>query len=254
MLVDTHSHIYSKEFNGELSDAIKRAVDNGVERILLPNIDSSSIRLMLDLADQYPQICFPMIGIHPTSINEDFEEELELVEYWLGKRTFYGIGEIGIDLYWDKTFVDEQIVAFKYQVQLAKMHQLPLSIHTRESFEMVYDILKDDQFPGMRGVFHAFTGTVEQAQQVIDLGFKLGVGGIVTFKNSGIDQVISQIDLSHLILESDAPYLAPTPLRGKRNESAYIIYTAQKLSEIYGVSVDEIARQTTQNACNLFSI
>jgi TatD DNase family protein len=254
MLVDTHSHIYSKEFNGELADAIKRAVDNGVERILLPNIDSSSIRLMLDLADQYPQICFPMIGIHPTSINEDFEEELELVEYWLGKRTFYGIGEIGIDLYWDKTFVDEQVVAFKCQLELAKMHQLPLSIHTRESFEMVYDILKNSQFPGMKGVFHAFTGTVEQAQQVIDLGFKLGVGGIVTFKNSGIDQVISQIDLSHLILESDAPYLAPTPLRGKRNESAYIIYTAQKLSEIYGVSVDEIARQTTQNACNLFGI
>jgi TatD DNase family protein len=254
MLVDTHSHIYSKEFNGELSEAIKRAVDNGVERILLPNIDSSSIRLMLDLVDQYPQICFPMIGIHPTSINEDYEEELELVEYWLTKRKFYGIGEIGIDLFWDKTFVEEQVVAFKYQLQLAKNHGLPLSIHTRESFELVYEILKEEQFPGMKGVFHAFTGTVEQANLVIDLGFKLGVGGIVTFKNSGVDKVISEIDISHLILESDAPYLAPTPLRGKRNESAYIIYTAQKLSEIYGLGVDEVARQTSQNACTLFGI
>ncbi len=254
MLIDTHSHIYSEDFNDDLDEVVKRAFENNILKIILPNIDSSSIKKMLDLSAQYPQICFPLMGLHPTSVNEDFLEELELVEFWLKKRKFYGIGEIGIDLYWDKTFIKEQTEAFRVQIQMAKKYELPIVIHVRESFDEVFAVLKEEGVDGLNGVFHSFSGTIEQAQQVINLGFKLGVNGIVTFKNSGMGQVIEKIDASHIILETDAPYLTPVPFRGKRNESSYLIYVAQKVAELHGAPVAEIARITTQNAERLFSV
>ena len=254
MLIDTHSHIYSDDFNDDLDEVVKRAFENNILKIILPNIDSSSIKKMLDLSTQYPQICFPLMGLHPTSVNEDFLEELELVEFWLKKRKFYGIGEIGIDLYWDKAFITEQTEAFRVQIQMAKKYELPIVIHVRESFDEVFAVLKEEGVDGLNGVFHSFSGTIEQAQQIISMGFKLGVNGIVTFKNSGMDQVIKKIDTSHIILETDAPYLTPVPFRGKRNESSYLIYIAQKVAELHGLPVAEIARITTQNAENLFGV
>lgn len=254
MLVDTHSHIYSQEFKGETSEIIQKSLENGVNKILLPNIDSSSIKSMLELTDNFNGICFPMIGIHPTSVNEDFEEELEVVEYWLNKREFYGIGEIGIDLYWDNTFLEEQIYVFKRQLKMANKHNLPLSIHIRDSFDVVYKVLKDNYYKGIKGVFHCFTGTAEQAQLVLDLGFKIGVGGIVTFKNAGIDKMVSTLKPEDIVLETDAPYLAPTPFRGKRNESSYLTYILNKVSEVQGVASEELATVTTRNAEAIFGI
>ncbi len=253
MLIDTHSHIYAEDFIDDLDEVVKRAYENNIRKIVLPNIDSSSIKRMLDLTDSYPQVCFPLMGLHPTSVNADYMEELELVEFWLDKRKFYGIGEIGIDLYWDKTFLKEQTMAFRIQLQMAKKHKLPVVIHVRESFDEVYSVLKEEG-EGLTGVFHSFTGTLEQAEKVIDMGFKIGVNGIVTFKNSGLDKVIKNIDLSHILLETDAPYLTPTPFRGKRNESSYLIYVAQKVAEVYNVSVSEIGSITTRNAELLFDI
>ena len=252
MLIDTHSHIYSEEFNGEIDEVVKRAVKNGVQKVLLPNIDSSSIKMMLDLANRYKQVCFPMMGIHPTSVKEDFEEELELVEYWLGKRKFYGIGEVGIDLYWDDTYREEQEYVFKRQLNYAQKLKLPLSIHTRDSFELTHQIIKTGFQKKVKGVFHSFTGSVEQAKEAIDLGFKIGVGGIVTFKNSGMDKIIAQLDPHDIVLETDSPYLSPTPLRGKRNESAYLVHVAAKVAEIYDLPLTEISEITTQTANRLF--
>ena len=254
MLIDTHSHIYSEDFIEDIDEVITRAYDNDVRKIVLPNIDSSSVRKMLDLVDQYPQICYPLMGLHPTSVGEDYKEELELVEYWLQKRTFYGIGEIGIDLYWETTYVEEQIFAFRHQVNLAKKYKLPIVVHVRDSFDQVYDVLKDLNDDNLNGVFHSFTGTVDQAKSIVDLGFKIGVGGIVTFKNSGLDKVIGQIDPKHLILETDSPYLTPVPYRGKRNESSYLIHIARKIAELHHTSVNEIAKVTAENATKLFGI
>lgn len=254
MLIDTHSHIYSEEFNGEIDDVVKRSLEAGVQKILLPNIDSSSIKRMMELSDNYSNVCFPMIGVHPTSVNEDFEEELEVVEYWLSKRKFYGIGEIGIDLYWDKSFLEEQVYVFRRQLAFAQRYDLPLSIHIRDSFDVVYETITKNYFEGMRGVFHCFTGTAEQAKKVIDLGFKIGVGGIVTFKNAGIDKMIAELNPENLILETDAPYLAPTPFRGKRNESSYLVHIANKVSEIFNTTTQAIEETTSQNAIKLFGI
>lgn len=254
MLIDTHSHIYSEEFNGEIDDVVKRSLEAGVQKILLPNIDSSSIKRMMELSDNYSNVCFPMIGVHPTSVNEDFEEELEVVEYWLSKRKFYGIGEIGIDLYWDKSFLEEQVYVFRRQLAFAQRYDLPLSIHIRDSFDVVYETITKNYFEGMRGVFHCFTGTAEQAKKVIDLGFKIGVGGIVTFKNAGIDKMIAELNPENLILETDAPYLAPTPFRGKRNESSYLVHIANKVSEIFNTTTEAIEETTSQNAIKLFGI
>ncbi|MEN6453590.1 MAG: TatD family hydrolase [Prolixibacteraceae bacterium] len=254
MLVDTHSHIYSEDFNNDLEEVIQRAFENDVRKIVLPNIDSSSVKKMLNLADKYPQICYPLIGLHPTSVNEDYEEELELIEFWIGKRKFYGIGEVGIDLYWDKTFIAEQTNAFRRQVVLAKKYGLPVVVHVRESFDEVYAVLQDEKDDCLKGVFHSFTGTAEQARLITDLGFKLGINGIITFKNNGLDQVIPKIDPSHILLETDSPYLTPVPFRGKRNESSYLVYVAQKVAEIYQLSVAELTRITAENAENLFKI
>ena len=254
MLIDTHSHIYSEDFIDDIDDVITRAYDNDVRKIILPNIDSSSVKKMLDLADHYPQICYPLMGLHPTSVGDDYQEELELVEFWLKKRKFYGIGEIGIDLYWENTYLEEQMMAFRHQLKLAKKYQLPVVLHVRESFEEVFAIVEEENDENLSGVFHSFTGTVEQAQKVIEQGFKIGVGGIVTFKNSGLDQVIRKIDPKHFILETDAPYLTPVPFRGKRNESSYLIHVARKIAELHNLSLNEIATVTSANAVKLFGI
>lgn len=254
MLIDTHSHIYSDEFNGEIDEVINRSLKAGVEKILLPNIDSSSIKRLIEVSDNYPSVCFPMIGLHPTSVKEDFAEELELIEYWLGKKKFYGIGEIGIDLYWDNTFKQEQIQVFEHQLNLAQKMELPLAIHIRDSFNEVYESIVRNHYKGMKGVFHCFTGTSEQAKQVIDLGFKIGVGGIVTFKNAGIDKMIATLSPGDLILETDAPYLAPTPYRGKRNESSYVVHVANKVADIFGMTADEVGDLTTKTATELFDL
>jgi len=254
MLIDTHSHIYSTDFIHDLDEVIQRAYSNDVRKIILPNIDSSSVKNLLNLVDTYPHICFPLMGLHPTSVNHDYQEELQVVEYWLKKRKFYGIGEIGIDLYWDKSFLEEQVHAFRFQLELARQYQLPVVIHVRDSFDEVYQILnevKDDQ---LTGVFHSFSGTEEQANLIINLGFKIGVNGIVTFKKSGLDEIIRKIDPSNLIIETDSPYLTPTPFRGKRNESSYLVYIAQKIADLHQMTVGDIAQITTENARKLFGI
>ncbi|AHW59219.1 TatD DNase family protein [Draconibacterium orientale] len=254
MLIDTHSHIYSEDFIHDRDEALKRADESGVKKIILPNIDSGSIKHMLDLAGAYPNLCFPLIGLHPTSVEEDYEEELEAIEYWLQRRKFYGIGEIGIDLYWESKYEQEQKEAFRYQIRLAKKLNLPIVVHVRKSFDPTYEIIKEEQDGTLRGVFHCFSGTVEEAQKITELGFLLGIGGVVTFKNSDLDEVIKEIDPHHLVLETDSPYLAPVPKRGKRNESSYLIHVAQKVADVYRLPLTRIAEITTTNARNLFGI
>lgn len=254
MLIDTHSHIYSEEFIRDRDEALQRAYSSGVKKIILPNIDSGSIKHMLDLADAYPHLCYPLMGLHPTSVDEDYKDELQAVEYWLEKRKFYGIGEIGIDLYWDKKFVNEQKEVFRHQIKLAKKYDLPIIIHVRNSFDETLEIVEQEQDGSLRGIFHCFGGDEVEAKKVVDLGFLLGIGGVLTFKNSSLDEVVKTVDIQNLVLETDAPYLSPVPKRGKRNESAYLVYIAQKLAEIYELSVAEVAEITTSNARNLFGI
>ena len=254
MLIDTHAHIYSEEFIHDVDEVLQRAYDNDVKKIILPNIDSGSVKRLLDLNDAYPHLCYPLMGLHPTSVDTDYNDELEAVKYWLGKRKFYGIGEIGIDLYWDRTYLNEQCDAFRQQLKLAKSHQLPVVIHVRESFNEVYSILKEEQDGTLKGIFHCFTGTEPEARQVIDAGFLLGIGGVITFKNSNLADVIKNIPVQSLVLETDAPYLTPDPKRGKRNESAYLVYVAQAVAKVYGISVNDIAQITSENARSLFGI
>jgi TatD DNase family protein len=254
MLIDTHAHIYSEDFLHDVDEILQRAYDNDVKKIILPNIDSGSVKRLIDLNDAYPHLCFPLMGLHPTSVAADYREELEAVEYWLSKRKFYGIGEIGIDLYWDRTFLAEQQDAFRYQLMLAKSNQLPVVIHVRDSFEEVYAIVKELQDGNLKGIFHCFSGNETEAKKVIDLGFFLGIGGVITFANSNLAEVVKGIPVQNLVLETDAPYLTPVPKRGKRNESAYLIYVAQALAKIYDVSVSEVADITSENARNLFGI
>lgn len=254
MLIDTHSHIYSTDFIHDLDEVVQRAYSNDVRKIILPNIDSSSVKNLLNLVDTYPHICIPLMGLHPTSVNHDYQEELQVVEYWLKKRKFYGIGEIGIDLYWDKSFLEEQIHAFRFQLDLAKQYELPVVIHVRDSFDEVYQVLQEVADGKLTGVFHSFSGTIEQAQLVIEMGFKIGVNGIVTFKKSGLDQIIKEIDPKHLIIETDSPYLTPSPFRGKRNESSYLVYIAQKIADLHNLTVGDVAKITTENARKLFGI
>lgn len=254
MLIDTHSHIYSTDFIHDRDEIVQRAYSNDVRKIILPNIDSSTVKNVLDMVDTYPHICFPLMGLHPTSVNHDYQEELQVVEYWLKKRKFYGIGEIGIDLYWETSFLEEQTHAFRFQLNLAREYQLPVVIHVRDSFEQVYNVLLEEKDKNLTGVFHSFSGTLEQAQLVIDLGFKIGVNGIITFKKSGLDEVISKIDPSNLLLETDSPYLTPVPFRGKRNESSYLVHIAQKIADLHQMTVGEIAKITTENARKLFGI
>ncbi len=251
---DTHTHLYADEFSADRELLINEAIEKGVQRFFLPNIDSSSVGTLTKLGEKYPDNCFPMMGLHPCSVKENWKEELLLVEKLLSERKYVAVGEIGMDLFWDKTFVKEQETVFKKQVELANHHKLPLSIHSRESFEEIYEILLLSKKEMPCGVFHCFTGNADQAQRAIDLGFYLGIGGVVTFKNSGLDKTLAKIDLSHLVLETDAPYLAPVPFRGKRNLPEYIIKVAEKIAEIKSVPVNEVARITTQNSFTIFGI
>lgn len=252
MFIDTHIHLYSKEYNADRNMLIEKAIANGIKKFYLPNIDSESIEAMLEVEKSFPENCFPMIGIHPCSVNATVEQELNITEEWLARRKFSAIGEIGIDLYWDKTFFEEQQRAFKTQIQWALDYNYPIVIHSRNAFDETYEVLASFQkLP--KAIFHCFSGNTEQAQKIIDLGnFKLGIGGVVTFKNSGLDKVVQDISLEHLVLETDAPYLAPVPFRGKRNEPSYMLEVAKKIAEIKNISIDEVANVTTKNADFVF--
>jgi TatD DNase family protein len=253
VLTDTHAHLYAAQFDKDRDEMIGRALEAGVQKMYLPNIDRSSIQGMLELEAAYPENCMSMMGLHPCSVKENVEEELKIVEEWLNKRDFVAVGEIGIDLYWDKTFYEEQEMAFLRQVSWAKSLNKPIVIHARESLDVLIELVRKQQNGQLRGVFHCFTGTEEQARQIADLGFFMGVGGVLTFKKAGLDKVAKNIPLDHLVLETDAPYLAPTPFRGKRNESAYIHQIADKLASIKEVELEELARITSHNAEILFS-
>jgi TatD DNase family protein len=246
--------LYSGEFKDDRTQMIERAINNGVSKFFVPAIDSSYTQKMYDLQKEYPSNIFLMMGLHPCYVKENYETELAHVERELSKNTFYAVGEIGIDLYWDKTTLDIQKKAFKHQIQLAKKHQLPINIHCRDAFNETFEVLESERSADLFGIFHCFSGDLAQAKQAISLHLKLGIGGVATFKNGKIDAFLHEIPLEHIVLETDAPYLAPVPHRGKRNESSYIPLIAQKLSEIYQVSIEEIAKITTENAQNVFKI
>lgn len=254
LITDTHSHIYSEEFADDRDAMMQRAFDAGVKRIFVPSIDSSYTEKMYAMEAQYPESVFLMMGLHPTYVKENYEDELRHVETELSKRKFAAIGEIGIDLYWDKTTLPQQQIAFRRQIQLAKQYKLPINIHCREAFDEIFEILDAEKSPELRGIFHCFAGNYEQALHAISLNMKLGIGGVATFKNGKIDQFLNQIDLENIVLETDSPYLAPVPFRGKRNESSYIVKVVSKLSEIYGLPESEIARITTENSRAVFGI
>ena len=254
IITDTHTHLYSEEFDQDRNEMIQRAIDAGVSRFFIPAIDSSSTDCMYELEKNYPENVFLMMGLHPTYVKDNYLQELLHVECELEKRKFYAIGESGIDLYWDKTHLEEQQIAFRSQIRLAKKHNLPIVIHCREAFDEIFQILEDEKSDELFGIFHCFTGTYEQALKAISYNMKLGIGGVVTFKNGKIDQFLNQIDLQHIVLETDSPYLAPIPYRGKRNESSYVVAVAEKLAEIYSLSVEEIAEITTANSKAVFGI
>jgi TatD DNase family protein len=254
--IDTHTHLYAEAFDADRDEAIRKAIEKGVSRLLLPAIDKGYYESLMMVTNAYPGHCFPMIGLHPTSVKADYREELSFIEDILKKDRpgYYGIGEIGIDLYWDKTFQEEQKDAFSHQLDLAIKYGLPAAIHTRNSFDIAIDMIRQKNNPGLKGVFHCFGGSVEQAAAAIDLGFMLGIGGIITYRNSGLQNVVGQVALDHLVLETDAPYLPPVPYRGQRNESAYIPVIAEKIAEIKKVTVQQVAEITTRNAVTLFKI
>ncbi len=254
IITDTHTHLYSEAFDEDRSEIINRAINANVKRFFIPAIDSTYTAAMLQLENEFPDYVFLMTGLHPTHVKENYKEELSHVEKLLSSRSFVGVGEIGIDLFWDKTTLDIQIEAFKYQIQLAKTYQLPIVIHCREAFDEIFEVLEQEKSDDLYGIFHCFTGNINQAKQAISYNMKLGIGGVVTFKNGKIDQFINQIDIEHIVLETDAPYLAPKPYRGKRNESAYIIEVLEKLSHLYGMSKEEVANITTENSKAIFGI
>ena len=254
ILTDTHTHLYIDAFDEDRDQAIKNAIDLGISRFFVPAIDSSYTQAMLDLEKSFEENIFLMMGLHPTSVKENYREELAHVESMLASRKFYAVGEIGIDLYWDRTFFDQQREAFAFQIRLALKHDLPIVIHCRDSFDEIIEVLDEFKGEDLRGIFHCFTGTAEQARQAIDRKMKLGIGGVVTFKNGKIDTFLDQIDLQHIVLETDSPYLAPVPYRGKRNESAYLVHVLEKLSEIYGLEKQEIAHITTENSKEVFRV
>lgn len=252
-MIDTHTHLYAEEFDEDRKEAIQRALDKGISEFYLPAIDSESHEKMLELEKEYPGQVFSMMGLHPCYVKpESWEKELEIVKNYLDHRNFPAIGEIGIDLYWDKTTLDIQVKAFEQQIDWAIEKDLPIVIHTRESFDETFEVLERKKHPKLRGIFHCFSGNLEQAQHAIDLNFILGIGGVVTFKNGKIDQFLSEVPLDKIVLETDSPYLAPVPHRGKRNESSYLDLVAGKLVDIYGKEFSEIDRITTENARKMF--
>jgi TatD DNase family protein len=254
ILTDTHTHLCSEEFDQDRTEMIQRAISAGVSRFFIPSIDSSETQKMYDLEAQFPDNVHLMIGLHPCYVKENYLEELAHVETQLAQHKFYAIGEIGIDLYWDKTTLDIQKIAFQRQIQWAKQYGLAINIHCRDAFDEVFEVLELEKSPELFGIFHCFTGDLDQAQRAISYGLKLGIGGVATFKNGKIDQFLDQIPLEHIVLETDSPYLAPVPYRGKRNESSYTLLVAQKLAEIYQLSVAEIAQITTENSKAVFGI
>lgn len=261
ILTDTHTHIYSESFDDDQDEMMQRAIANGVTRFFVPAIDSAYTQAMYNIESKYPENVFLMIGLHPTHVKENYREELHHVEEELEKRfqnqeekKFFAVGEIGIDLYWDKTLLEFQKEAFKFQIKLAKKYSLPIVIHCREAFEEVFEVLESEKADDLFGIFHCFTGTIEDAKRAIDYNMKLGIGGVVTFKNGKIDRFLDQISLDHIVLETDSPYLAPTPYRGKRNESSYLINVLNKLAEVYQISAEEIAAITTKNSKDVFGI
>lgn len=255
IFTDTHTHLYSDAFAEDRKETINRAISQGVSRLFIPAIDSSYAQSMYELEQEYPENIFLMIGLHPTDVkSETYLEELDFVASELKRRKFYAIGEIGIDLYWDKTNINQQMIAFDRQISLAKQYNLPINIHCRDGFDQVFEVLQSHKSPELRGIFHCFTGTEDQAIKAIDFNLKLGIGGVVTFKNGKIDKFLENIPLHNIVLETDSPYLAPAPFRGKRNESAYIIQIAEKISDIYQISLEEVAKQTTANSKAVFGI
>jgi TatD DNase family protein len=252
-LIDTHTHIYSREFREDIGEVIERAISGGVGRFYMPAVDSSSTEAMLALEEAYPGICFSMMGLHPCHVNRDFRSELAHVEGWLEKRKFAAVGEVGLDFHWDTTYVQEQFEAFHLQATWARNYGLPLVIHSRKSMEECIGLVSEHQDGNLRGIFHCFSGSEEQARRITDLGFLLGIGGVATYKNGGLEPVIRAIGLSQVVLETDAPYLAPVPFRGKRNEPSYLTRVAEKLAEFTGTEVSEVARITTENALKLFA-
>ena len=254
ILTDTHTHLYAEQFNEDRVATIQRAIDLGVTRFFIPAIDSQTTQSMFDLEQKFPENMFLMMGLHPTHVKKNFKEELNHVKNWIDKRDFFAIGEIGIDLYWDKSLLQQQQDAFKQQIEWAKEKNLPIVIHCRDAFNEVFEVLEETKDDKLFGIFHCFTGNLEQAKQAISYNMKLGIGGVVTFKNGKIDQFLNEIPLQNIVLETDAPYLAPTPFRGKRNESSYLVNVANKLASVYDVSLTEIAKVTTQNSKDVFGI
>ncbi|MCP1996357.1 TatD family hydrolase [Flavobacterium sp. HSC-61S13] len=254
ILTDTHTHLYSDSFDEDRDSVIKKAIEQGVSRFFIPAIDSTYAQAMYELEASFPDNVHLMMGLHPTSVKDNYKQELSFVASELQRRSFVAIGEIGIDLYWDKSTLGIQQEAFQYQIQLAKKYKLPINIHCREAFDEVFEVLELERAMDLRGIFHCFSGTEQQALQAIDLQMKLGIGGVVTFKNGKIDQFLDKISMEHIVLETDSPYLAPVPYRGKRNESAYIVNVAEKVAEIYTVSIEEVAKTTTANSRAVFGI
>ena len=253
-LIDTHCHLYLRECMDDIEEIMRRAEEAGVKKFFLPAIDSNETDNLLSLEKKFPDICMAMMGLHPCSVKAGFKEELDLVADWLGRRKFSAIGEIGLDLYWDKTFINEQIEAFRTQIQWSLAYDLPIVIHTRNAMSETISVVKEYVSRGVRGIFHCFSGTYEEAKEIIGAGFYLGIGGVLTYKNSGLAEVVERIGLESLVLETDAPYLAPVPFRGKRNESSYLKYIAEKLATIKKLPVEEVAAITTANAEKIFSL
>ncbi len=254
IFTDTHTHLYSKEFENESNQLIEKAIKNGVSRLFIPNIDLQSIQPMLDLVWQFPENCFPMMGLHPCSVSENVDEQLFQIQKWFKKRKFYAVGEIGLDFYWSLDLKEQQIMAFKKQCLWAIQQDLPINIHARNATPDVITILQEMKHPKLRGIFHCFSGNAMEAKQIVEMGFYLGIGGVITFKNAGLSEAIADIDLQNIVLETDAPYLAPVPYRGKRNESFYIIDIAKKLAELKQVSLKNVADITTENSKIVFGI
>ena len=254
--IDTHTHLFASEFDNDIDIVIKNALDNGISKMLLPNIDSTTTTKMLQLCDRHPNNFYPMIGIHPCSVKKDnLEKEISHVEQMLSQNKFIAVGEIGLDLYWDKSTLDLQKIAFGSQIELAKKYKLPIAIHVRDSFDEAIEIVERLNDYNLSGVFHCFTGNLEEAQRIINLNnFYLGIGGVVTFKNGGINKIINQVSLDRIILETDSPYLSPTPFRGTRNESKYLLNIAHKMAELYNIDIEDIAKKTTKNAIDLFHL
>ncbi|MFT3683257.1 MAG: TatD family hydrolase [Ferruginibacter sp.] len=251
-LVDTHCHLYSNQFIGDIDAVIQRAAAEGVNKFYLPAIDTGSTNAMLALEERYPGKCIAMMGLHPCSVKEDYKEELAHVEAWLAKRKFVAVGEIGLDFYWDKTFIKEQYEAFRLQIEWSLQYQLPIVIHTRSAMPETIALVKEYVSRGVKGIFHCFGESLEHANQIIDMGFYLGIGGVLTYKKSGLDAVLKDVSLEYLVLETDAPYLTPVPFRGKRNESSYLKYVVERLAEVKNMSVDEVAAITSANAEKIF--